>query len=169
MALIKVQDVQLETVNKGRNVYQIANVIYTNERDERKEKKVVSFSNPNVFNTIKDAVAGQTFNVGYTPGDKYFNWSSCELSTGDFQPTAKPVSNGFSNRATVTDPRETADERAENRVRIVRQSSIGYAVAMLTPGAKSALKLDEVKALAQEIHDWVYDNEKAEGTFSATV
>lgn len=175
MALIKVQDVQLETVNKGRNVYQIANVIYTNDRDERKEKKVVSFGNPAVFEVLKNAVAGQAFEVTYTPGDKYYNWASATPSNGDFTVTPGPTqraaaapTTGFRN--TVNDPRETKEERDENRTRIVRQSSIGYAIAMLTPGAKAPLDLGNVIGLAEDIYEWVYDKgiDSTEGTFTPT-
>jgi hypothetical protein len=155
---IKIEDVRVETITKGRNSYQQALVIHTNDRGEKKEKKVMSFSNPAVFAIASNAKAGEQYVVEYTPGDQFYAWASMN-KTGDEEVVKKDRAASTPVRTTY----ETADERAENRVRIVRQSCLGYAIGIMTPGAGGKqLNLDEVKIQAQELVDWVYRDDLAE-------
>jgi hypothetical protein len=51
---------------------------------------------------------------------------------------------------------ETPEERAQRQVLIVRQSSLSSAVAMLTAGAKTPPKVEDVLALASRLEGFVF-------------
>lgn len=151
MSNITIQEVTVETITKGRNSYNVATVVHTTDRGDNKTKKVMSFANPAVFNAIKDAKQGEVFEVAFTPGDQFFNWAS-----------AKPVGTATAAPKTATGGKvvgstyETPDERKIKQLYIIRQSSISNAIELLSVGAKTPPKVDEVLDIAQHFVDFVY-------------
>jgi hypothetical protein len=56
---------------------------------------------------------------------------------------------------------ETPEERAKKQVYIVKQSSLGSAIELLSIGAKTPPTKQDVLALAQEFTDWVFSTQEA--------
>lgn len=154
MPQITIQGVNIDTVTKGRNSYQVATVVYTTGRGEQKEKKVMSFSNPAVFAAVSKATQGQVFDVvsGEAP---YFNWASATLMGAGEAPKAATAAPG-GGKATVS-TYETADERKIKQLYIVKQSSIANALEYLKSTQPTGeYGVNDVINVAQEFVDFVY-------------
>lgn len=147
---ITVKEVTVESVVKGKSRYQVANVAYE-YKGEPRTQKLVSFSNPDVFAKVQTLKAGDVVSVETAKNDKgYDQWA--KITTGD----AAPAAAAGGGRVTGSNY-ETPQERADNRVRIVRQSSISNAIATLA-AQKLEFTADDVLELAQEYFDWVYES-----------
>lgn len=136
--------------SNGRS-YNVIEVAY--RKDGKIEgKKLMSFSNPAVYKAAQNLTAGQIVSVTIEKNDKgYWNWTAIG-EAGAVAPTgATPVA---SAPARSGGNYETAEERANRQVLIVRQSSLGHAVATLSVGAKS-LKAADVITLAAQYTDFV--------------
>jgi hypothetical protein len=158
MPQFKIQQVEIEVVQKGRSSYEVANVTYTNKTGENKTKKVMSFANPGVFATVKKASPGTTIDVTYVEGDKYYNWASCTIADED-APAVKPAAAGGK---VLGSNYETAEERKIKQMYIIKQSSISNAITLLAASTKPGgdkIQVEDVLALAQEFVDFVYGND----------
>jgi hypothetical protein len=152
---IKLVEVVAEKVQKGKNSYNKATVTYS-YNGENRTHSLVSFANPAVFATLQECNPGDDLDVEITKNSNGYNqWSKLTKATGA-APAATPAPTGGK---VLGNNFETKEERSDNRVRIVRQSALNYAINTLTPGAKSALKYEEVVELAQKYVDWVYDSD----------
>ena len=148
MAKYTVQEVVVTSVTSGKKPYNVAEVTYTTDRGENKSKKVMSFSNPAVFNTLQNIKYPTVVEVE-NDGAPYYNWKAVKIVTDEASDAPKPAvrSGGY------VDNRETPAERAMRQVMIVKQSSLGHAVSVLGPG----LERENYTALAQYFVDWVVD------------
>ncbi|HET8689565.1 MAG TPA: hypothetical protein VFM18_23390 [Methanosarcina sp.] len=162
---IKIINVDIESV-QGRTTYEKAEVLY--EAFGKKDtKNIVSFSNPEVFKTIKDSKKGDEFEVTVTKDKNGYNqWSSIG-PVGSSQP-ASAASNGADNKPKSAGSLggrdyESKEERDRRQVLIVRQSSLTNAIAVLTTGSKTPPDPEAVKKLAQEFVDFVF---QADTSFS---
>jgi hypothetical protein len=75
---------------------------------------------------------------------------------------AQPANRGLSTGSvsSIVSPKstyETPEERAKKQIYIVRQSSIGSAIDMLSVGSKSPPKVDEVIAVAKQFEEYVFN------------
>ena len=130
-------------------------VNYKDEAGKTQGKKLMSFTFPLVFNALKDAKQGDTFNITTSKNDKgYWDWTEATPATGGEVAVAgaKPASSVTASKGSY----ETADERTARQRLIVRQSSLTAALGTLTVGAK-AIDKEAVKALAEEYTDWVFE------------
>lgn len=158
MPQVTIQDVRVETVTKGRNSYQVATVVHTTPRGETKEKKVMSFSNPAVFAVVSKATSGQSFEVGYTPGDQYYNWATI-TPLGDASSPAKASTGGTAAPAggkVAVSTYETAEERKIKQLYIVKQSSIANALEYLKLKDDKEFGVSDVLEIAQDFVDYIY-------------
>lgn len=80
---VNIQEVTVSTVTKGRNSYQVAEVVYSNDRGENKTKKIMSFSNPAVFAVVSKGAKG--WHDTESDGAPYYNWTSIKPAGGDDQ------------------------------------------------------------------------------------
>lgn len=113
-------------------------------------KKVMSFANPGVFATLRDAKNGDVFNITTVKNEKtgYWDWTSAQVADGAAEPAgaaAKP----FAARTGST--YETPEERAIKQRLIVRQSSLAQSIAY----DKEAGPEDLLRR-AEEFAEWVY-------------
>jgi len=158
MPVFKIQQVEVETVTKGRSSYEVANVVYTTRTGENKEKKVMSFSNPAVFGVVKKLGPGTEVEVSYADGDKYYNWAKVEV-VGASAPEASPKA--ATPGKVLGSTYETAEERKLRQLHIVRQSSLANAISLVTSTSKAGgerPQVEEVLTIAQEFVDFVYGN-----------
>lgn len=163
--LINIIDVGAPNTHAAKNgrSYQSLEVTYKDEQAQTKTKKLMSFSNPSVFNHIKTLGKGDAVNVVTTKDDNgYWQWTAIGGDAVAQESTSKPAAAGV-NRTTGSNY-ETKEERAARQVYIVRQSSISAAVSTLTVGAKSAPTADSVIALAKEFEAYVFAKEPEKTT-----
>lgn len=139
------------TVNKLPK-YSQAEVAYKQD-GAIKGKKIVSFSNPTVFETLSGARQGEVFDIKLEKDVKGY-WQWIGINKGDASDAPQPAFVKKPSGSTY----ETPDERAKKQVYIVRQSSISNAIAM---GHK---KLPEVLQTAKELEQYVFgSNDKTGG------
>jgi hypothetical protein len=155
--LIQIRNVSVENVVKGKSRYSVAHVTYDFQGAE-KTRKIMSFSNPDVFKKVQEAV-GQSVEVVIGKNDAgYDEWKSVTI-TGSASTTGTVSSPPTANRVSGSNY-ENKEERAARQVLIVKQSSLSAAVATLTPGAKAALDPRVVLDLAQQYVDWVFEQQE---------
>jgi len=150
---ITIIDVSAPVATKtAKGGYQSIEVTYKNESGQAQGKKLMSFSNPSVFKAVQELEKGSVVEVETFKDDNgYWQWKAIKAAgSAPAETTGKPA-----GRVTGSNY-ETPDERAKRQVYIVRQSSIGHAVSILTVGAKSGPKVDEVLSLAKQLEDYVF-------------
>jgi len=139
ITVIDVGTPNTHTAKNGRS-YQSMEVTYKGDNGNVSSKKLMSFSNPEVFNTAKSWQKNDTININAQKDDNgYWQWVGI-LGEGESAPVAKAsassTSKSSSTRVTGSNY-ETKEERAQRQVMIVRQSSISSAVNVLTAEGKS--------------------------------
>jgi hypothetical protein len=156
------QEVNVEHVQKGKTRYSKAVVTYTSG-GRNMQQTMMSFTNPDVFALVQKLAPGQEIEVEITKNDAGYNqWASVKpVAAEDSAPAAGGKVAATGGKAPVSQY-ETREERQLRQLHIVRQSSVSSAIAALTPGAKAALKSEDVIAYAQELVDFVYSDNTEE-------
>ena len=167
---IKILAVEIKEVKEGKKDYKIADVSYKNlEFNKVEGKKIVSFANPDVFQALKDAKPGDEFEV--TKGEKsaagFVPWTRCipvESGSEDGHEEVGRTGISASNQQIPSKnfPRstyETPEERARKQLYIVRQSSIGYALAFHEPflaSEETPITIQLILSTAKEFEKFVF-------------
>lgn len=146
-------DVSTKQSAKGTS-YQQAEVAYRDGEGKVGSKKIMSFDKSGVFEIVANAKQGETYDIGLTKGEKYWEWTSAKRAVAASQPAAAGRA-GQTSSTSNTRGFETPEERAKKQVYIVRQSSLTNAIATLTVGRKSEVKPEEVIDLAKQYADFV--------------
>lgn len=145
----------------GKGSYDVLEVIYKNEGTGKVDgKKLMGFAtDKEVFNKLLAAANGDRFAVDMAKNDKgYWDWKAIATQTDVPRAAAAPAAT--SPAQTVRSNYETAEERAQKQVYIVRQSSIGHA---LTYHAGKDVSVTEVLQTAKEFVDFVFGKAKDGG------
>jgi hypothetical protein len=138
----------------GRTFQQLE-VAYKNEQGQPQLKKLISFSNPNVYKAAKEWVKGDVVNVTTVKNEKtgYWDWVGLE-GDGAVGETKQASASVSPAGARVTGSNyETKEERAARQVFIIRQSSLSTAVELLGQGKS----VDEVIRVAKQFEAYVFD------------
>lgn len=142
------QDVSTSFNKTAKGGYSVAEVNY---EGAKKPFKLFSFKNPAVFDALKDAKAGQVFEVNSVKGeDGFFSWTTAKEVAEDEAPTEKK------SWTPGADPRETKEERALRQRLIVRQSSLKEAIEFHKLHAGSPPEQD-ILDTAERFTAWVYE------------
>lgn len=147
--VIDVGSVNTHSAKNGRQ-YQSLEVTYKNEQGQAQSKKLMSFSNPDVFKAAQSWTKGDSVNIATEKdGNGYWQWTKI-LAEGESAPVSNaPAGNtGGSTTRVAGSNYPTVEERAQTQVYIIRQSSLTNAVSTLTTTGK-AVSSDEVLALAR--------------------
>lgn len=150
---VTIQEVTVETITKGRNSYQVASVVHT-ANGKNSTKKIMSFTAPAVFNSVKDATSGSNWDVELKKEGDYWNWVGIKPLDGGSEATA-PRSGAVAARPT-TSTYETPEERKIKQMYIIKQSSISNAIDFMKANGRNDFTVDEVTDVAQEFVDFVY-------------
>ena len=164
----------INTVPTAKGSYQVIELAYKNKsfQDKLEGKKVMSFTNKDVFKVLAEAKFGDVFNVSRVKNEKgFWDWTGVTSSNGTVgsngAPAAKdpniggvvasgsyaaPVKTG---NVTPKSNYETPEERAARQVLIVRQSSISSAVEFAC--ANKVKDEDEVIRIAKVFERYVFD------------
>lgn len=151
---------QIEVVNisteESVGTYKQFEIVYRDGSPGVKSKKLVSFSAPEVYNTLKNASKGDTFEIATEKNGKYVNWVSAspkgKVDTSEVpqRKTAEPAPKGNW---------ETAEERNANRVKIIRQSSLNYATQLVGPKGD----INKVFEYAAQFEQWINRSDSPTG------
>lgn len=156
----------VNTIPTAKGSYQVIELAYKNKsfQDKLEGKKVMSFTNKDVFNALQKASFGDIFEVTRVKNDKGF-WDWTAVSSGnacgagavlgslnEFVPS--PVKTGT---VAPKSNYETAEERAARQVLIVRQSSISSAVELAV--ANKVKDPEEVINIAKKFEAYVFGKE----------
>lgn len=151
---IKIISVTVETVpsGKGRS-YEKAAVSYESNGREQ-TFTLMSFTNPAVFKTIKDAQQGQEFEVTVGKNDKGYNsWVAVAPTTGGSTQPGKT-----SSTTVAKSTYETPEERKLKQLYIIKQSSISNAIEYIKElNNEEPASVEYVLDVAQKFVDWIYD------------
>jgi len=150
--LINIIDVGQPNTHAAKNgrSYQSIEVTYKNEQGQVANKKLMSFSNPSVFNYIKELTKGTQVNVTTTKdANGYWQWTGIGGDGSVATPDIKPATQA-GGRVTGSNY-ETKEERAQRQVYIIRQSSISSAVELLGPGKSVKDVLDTAKQFEEYV------------------
>lgn len=153
---IKIVNVDIENVTKGKSRYSKATVAYL-FNGEARTQSVMSFTNPQVFKTVQESV-GQEVEVTVEKNDAGYNqWTSIGPVGGSAPSTAAPpaASAAPTTARSTGSNYETPAERAARQVYIVKQSSLANALTYLEL-TKAKPTPAEVVELAQQFTDWVF-------------
>ncbi len=153
--LVKILNVDVENIVKGKSRYSVATVAYI-FNGEARTQKIMSFANPDVFKKVPDLV-GQEVEVTLTKNDAGYNQWSAIGPAGSAAPVAAPSGGSTTPPAArVTGSNyETPAERAAKQVYIVKQSSISAAIALAGHNKDKATPEDITKT-AQVFVDYVF-------------
>jgi len=150
--LINIVDVGAPNTHAAKNgrSYQSIEVTYKNDLGQTQSKKLMSFSNPTVFNHIKDLNKGDALNVT-TEKDANGYWQWTGIGGDNTVSETKQATPATGGRVTGSNY-ETKEERAARQVYIIRQSSLSTAVELLGQGKS----VDEVIATAKQFENYVF-------------
>lgn len=154
--LINIVDVGAPNTHAAKNgrSYQSIEVTYKNEQGQTQSKKLMSFSNPTVFNHIRDLTKGDALNVT-TEKDANGYWQWTGIGGDNAVSETKQATPATGGRVTGSNY-ETKEERAQRQLYIIRQSSLANAVEILNKGADTR----EVLKLAEELVNYVLAKSK---------
>jgi len=156
ITVIDVGQPNTHATKNGRS-YQSMEVTYKNDSGQVQSKKLMSFSNPDVFKQAKDWQKGDTVDINTQKDDNgYWQWIS--IGADAIAQASSSTSNTSSKTTRVTGSNyETKEERAQRQVMIVRQSSISSAISALTAEGKRPSVAD-ILGMAKEFENYVMDN-----------
>lgn len=148
---MNVEVLSVSVEDKGK--YKMAEVAYKGGDGKVTSKKLMSFNHPEVFKVFVDAKQGSVFTVESEKNDKgYWDWISA-VSGVQAASKASPTSTGnVSPKSTY----ETAEERANRQVLIVRQSSLSNAIEFLGLNQKKIPTPQEVVEVATFFESYVF-------------
>jgi hypothetical protein len=155
---VKILDVNVENVVKGKSRYSKAAVTYT-YNGEARTQSIMSFTNPAIFKAVQEKV-GQEVEITITKNAAGYNeWAS--LDEVGSAPAA--AASGDSSPVSTTGTRvtgsnyETPTERATRQVYIVKQSSLSTAVALAGHNEEPTTPAQIIE-VAQLFADWVLNS-----------
>lgn len=124
------------------------------------EKKLMSFTNPNVFKHFEKAQKGDNVDVTSVKNEKTGFWDWIAIGKGDANVAQQTSSAPQATRVTGSNY-ETKEERAIKQRYIIRQSSLANAISALAIGAKSSPKSGEIIELAKQLEEYVFSQPSA--------
>lgn len=149
---IEVIDSEYADVPKknGRGTYGQLTVTYKNEEGKVEAKKLFDFSTPEeTFTKLKTSKKGDTYSIGREKNQNgYWEWKDIATQTA---PVGKSTPQASYTKPTY----ETAEERAQRQLYIIRQSSLGHA---LTYHSGKDVSTAEVLHTAEEFINFVLAN-----------
>lgn len=161
---------------KGKNTWNVFEVAY--KKDGKIEgKKIVDFNSPDVFKAVGEAKQGQVYTVTAEKINDFWQWVGfTQVGAGSPTPPAESKtstpesdkgvtategqSSGRSSGRVTGSNYETPEERVVKQRYIARQSSLGYALTLLTHNSiGTPVPVEVVENLAERFVKFVYKND----------
>ena len=170
VTIIDVGPAETHVTKTGKD-YQSVEVVYKGDNGQTASKKLMSFANPDVFKVAQTWQKGATINVDSQKDDNgYWQWKGI-LADGQAPApvvNAVPRVGGATTTRATGNSYPTSDERGKTQVYIIRQSSLGHAVATLSMNKDSGgSNADEVIALAKQYEAFVLTGEATKNVAEA--
>jgi hypothetical protein len=169
MIQIQVLSTSIETVPTQKGSYQSLEIAYKDLSNSGKvsAKKLMSFTNKPVFETMALAKPTEVYDVEMVKNDKgYWDWTKVTKGTGT-SVSGVTAARGQSAAVGATAPSkggwETPEERAKKQIYIVRQSSLSTAASVLTANTKVTPTAKDVIAFARELEAYVFEVDQVPG------
>lgn len=155
---ITVIDVGAPNTHAAKNgrTYQSLEVTYKNEQGQAQSKKLMSFSNPQVFKAAQTWEKGTQVNVS-TEKDANGYWQWTGLGGDTAVADNKPAATGGNSTRVTGSNYETKEERAARQVYIIRQSSISSAIDLLKDSKPT---VEGVLGVAKQFEDYIFAEKK---------
>lgn len=160
--LIEVLSVSRETKSSAAGrTYVMLEVAYKNLSNGKVEgKKLIPFGeNKKAYDSLNNAKSGSQFTITTEKGEPnqagiaYWQWlEAVPIAPGE---AVTPQQAKTTPTITPKSTYETPEERAKKQVYIIKQSSIGAAIELLSIGAKSPPNLQSIIDCAQHLTNWV--------------
>jgi hypothetical protein len=158
--------------------YTVLDIAFKNNTFQGKVegKKLMPFgANAGAFKALENAQGG-TYEITVVKNEKGYNdWTAATpseagpaLAAGQQQMNTYVPKAAAPSTARPNGTFETPEERAKKQVSITRLATLNTAVAALTPGAKVALKKEDVLELAREFESYVFGIQDAKTDTSFT-
>lgn len=132
--------------NKGK--YSMA-VVHYDQDGQSKEKKLMSFTFPDVYKTLVNANVGDAYDIKAEKDGKFWNWVQATVVVGA---GASASSNGTTTTTTTRGGWETPEERAVKQVYIIRQSCLSTAATLLAGKGKASDVVEMAKHFEAYVH-----------------
>lgn len=162
--LVKILDVNVENIVKGKSRYSKATVAYS-FAGEARTQNIMSFVNPEVFKRVTDpGIIGTEVEVTLTKNAAGYNEWAAVGDAGSVKgvDSASVGSVGAPAATRVTGSNyETPAERAQKQVYIVKQSSITAAISFLKDSTPNNFTQENVIETAQGFVDYVFGTDKS--------
>ena len=157
---IEIINVQSTTKPTAKGSYIMLDVAFKRlDTGKIEGKKIMSFTNKEVFAALSKATNGQQFTITTEKNAEtnFWDWTAVSVSGGaEAQAPAKGASAaGFSSPKSNY---ETPEERAARQILIVRQSSLSNAIELLK-NEKKPPTLEEVMRTADLFSNWVFQKD----------
>lgn len=149
---IQIISVDTDDVTSGKNTYKVMTVTHKNLSTNKVDaKKLLSFAaDKGVWETLSKASKGDSFSVDEEKDPKgYWQWIAIHRQDGNVAPPPA------ANPAPAKPSWETAEERAQRQVLIVRQSCISSAVELCKDHGKQP-NPDQVIQIAKAFEAYVF-------------
>ena len=155
---IEIVNVAASTVPTQNGSYQKLEVAYKTADGKVQGKPLVSYKYPEVFALLSKANRGDKFDVKAVKDGKFWNWEAAVPTSGE-APTSSQItrsagSGSVGGRVTGSNY-ETPEEREWNRTRIIRQSGINAAIALLDVRGEKKTDAREVIEIAKIFETFV--------------
>ena len=147
---------EVSKTTKGGKPYNEIEVTFKNAENKVSNKKLnnLGFDKgvKKVYDTLKEAKKGDTFEVTSVKEGDYWNWKDIVPTSAQAAPTT--ASGATKSGATGSSNYESKEERQARQVLIVKQSSLSNAVASLKTD-KGVVDPNKAIQVAQQYTDWV--------------
>lgn len=123
-------------------------------------KRVMSFTNKEVYDTLSKATNGQQLAITTKKNEKsgYWDWTQVDPLGAGSTAAAPSKAAGATSFTSPKSTYETAEERAARQVLIVRQSSLSAAVSVLK-NEKKPPEISEILDVATIFASWVFQKD----------
>lgn len=149
---------------KNGKPYEQLEISYKDLREGKvSSKKLMSFTYPDVFKLVQQAVPGTVYNVTLEKEGDYWQWTAFSEALGEPSGQTSAAStpyvaaaSGARSAAKPVSNYETSEERAFRQRLIVRQSTCNMAIDILKHNSKNLILPDALFDLASMIEAHVY-------------
>lgn len=156
----------------AKGSYTILTVNFRDASGKVASRNIMSFVAKEVFNALQVGKENEIFEVTEDTNAKGYKEFTSAKSTGTFDTPNSGASNGSDTKSSSVPKSnyETAEERANRQILIVRQSSLSTAVDYIKAVGNVKAKVSDIITIAKQLEGYVFGvsvNDKVESAVKA--
>jgi hypothetical protein len=130
-------------------------------------RKLVGFGEGKAaYDVLLNAQPGEVYEITVVKNGAYNNWTNAVKTTATATTVASPAGGTISGAKPAYTPAakstyETPEERAKKQILIVRQSNLSSAISLLSIGAKTTPKVEDILSTAKQFEGYVFGDDVA--------